>query len=82
MYYGSKKEEYENETGCLIRLTKFAKYHNLLLKRKLSRIQKLHPNVHIIYADYYNAAMKFYTSPKTYGIYHVIFRSHEHLQKQ
>lgn len=67
IYYGSDIEEYDNTTGCLIRLNKFAEYHNELLQRELNRIQELHPNVHIIYADYYNAAMQFYTSPSKYG---------------
>ncbi|KAJ9536049.1 hypothetical protein OSB04_un000785 [Centaurea solstitialis] len=67
MYYDSDIKEYDNTTGCLIRLNKFAEYYNELLQRELHRIQELHPNVHIIYADYYNAAMQFYTSPSKYG---------------
>ncbi|KVH97052.1 Lipase, GDSL [Cynara cardunculus var. scolymus] len=67
IYYGSDIKEYDNTTGCLIRLNKFAEYHNELLQRELNRIQDINPNVHIIYADYYNAAMQFYVSPSKYG---------------
>ncbi|KAI3498703.1 hypothetical protein L1887_34482 [Cichorium endivia] len=67
MNYGLNKEEYDNTTGCLINLNKFAEFHNELLQRELKRIQNFHPSVRIIYADYYNAAMQFYTSPNKYG---------------
>lgn len=64
---GSEKEEYDDTTGCLIRLNEFAKYHNELLQTKLNHIRELHPDVVIIYADYYNAAMQIYRSPDKYG---------------
>ncbi|XP_071709099.1 GDSL esterase/lipase At1g28570-like [Rutidosis leptorrhynchoides] len=67
MYYDSKNEECDNKTGCIIRLNKFAQYHNMMLINRLNHLQKLHPKVNIIYADYYNAAMQFYTYPETYG---------------
>ncbi|KAI3680774.1 hypothetical protein L6452_35550 [Arctium lappa] len=67
IYYGAKKEEYDNATGCLIELNKFAEYHNELLQTELNRIRELHPNVNVIYADYYNAAMQFFRSPEKYG---------------
>ncbi|KAJ9563669.1 hypothetical protein OSB04_008829 [Centaurea solstitialis] len=64
---GSEKEEYDKTTGCLIRLNEFAEYHNELLQKKLNQIQELHPNVVIMYADYYNAAMQIYRSPNKFG---------------
>ncbi|XP_076896687.1 GDSL esterase/lipase At1g28650-like [Bidens hawaiensis] len=64
---GSEKEEYDPKTGCLIRLNQFAEYHNTLLKIKLTQVQDLHPDVNIIYADYYNAAMEIYLFPYKYG---------------
>ncbi|KAL6546528.1 hypothetical protein OROMI_022249 [Orobanche minor] len=63
----STAEDYDPKTGCLNWLNKFSRYHNKLLRRELSRIKKLHPHVSIIYADYYNAAMRFYLSPKEFG---------------
>lgn len=64
---GSEKEEYDNTTGCLIRLNKFAEYHNKLLQTKLNQIRELHPDVVIIYADFYNAALQIYRSPDKFG---------------
>ncbi|KVH89492.1 Lipase, GDSL [Cynara cardunculus var. scolymus] len=67
IYYGAQKDEYDNATGCLIKLNKFAECHNELLQTELNRIRELHPNVNVIYADYYNAAMQFFQSPEKYG---------------
>ncbi|KAI3764924.1 hypothetical protein L2E82_14941 [Cichorium intybus] len=67
MFYGSNKIQYDNSTGCIIMLNKFAEYHNELLQKKLNQIRELHPEVNILYADYYNAAMQFFLSPKKYG---------------
>lgn len=64
---GSDKEEYDPATGCLVRLNEFAEYHNELLQTRLNQIRELHPNVNVIYADYYNAAMKIYRSPDRFG---------------
>ena len=66
-FMSSTKEDYDPETGCLIWLNEFAEYHNEMLRTELSRIQEVHPHVTIIYADYYNAAMRFYRSPSNYG---------------
>ncbi|XP_071699240.1 GDSL esterase/lipase At1g28570-like [Rutidosis leptorrhynchoides] len=67
IYHGSDKVKYDNTTGCLVELNKFAEYHNELLQTELHHIRELHPNVNIIYADYYNAAMQFYHYPLKYG---------------
>nr|GLL24167.1 GDSL esterase/lipase At1g28580-like isoform X1 [Ipomoea trifida] len=63
----SSKDDYDPETGCLIWMNKLAEFHNQLLITQLHHIQKQHPNVLIIYADYYNAAMKLYRSPRKHG---------------
>ncbi|XP_052626306.1 GDSL esterase/lipase At1g28590 [Lactuca sativa] len=64
---GSENEEYDNTTGCLVRFNKIVEYHNQLLQTKLNHLQELHPNVIIIYADYYNAAMQIFRSPYKFG---------------
>ena len=51
----------------LIGLNEFAAHHNNLLQSELNRIQKENPTTKIIYADYYNVAMRFYRSPLEYG---------------
>lgn len=67
IFYDSDNVQYDNSTGCIIQLNKFAEYHNELLQRELTQIRELHPQVNIIYADYYNAAMQFFLSPNKYG---------------
>ncbi|KAK1422718.1 hypothetical protein QVD17_18004 [Tagetes erecta] len=67
IYYGSDKVDFDNTTGCMIQLNEFAEYHNRFLQVELNKIRDLHPNVNIIYADYYNAAMQFFRSPQEYG---------------
>ncbi|KAL7592443.1 GDSL esterase/lipase At1g28580 [Lactuca sativa] len=67
IYYGSDWVRHDNTTGCIIELNKFAEYHNELLQTALNQIREINPNVNIIYADYYNAAMQFFQSPQKYG---------------
>ncbi|PWA42668.1 GDSL-like Lipase/Acylhydrolase superfamily protein [Artemisia annua] len=67
IFYGSNKVRYDDTTGCIIELNKFAEYHNELLQTQLNRIREVHPEVNIIYADYYNAAMQVFVSPYKYG---------------
>nr|GMC85641.1 GDSL esterase/lipase At1g28590-like [Ipomoea batatas] len=63
----SNASEYDPQTGCMTWLNDFVEYHNELLQVELDRLRELHPHTTIIYADYYNAAMKLYTSPSNYG---------------
>ncbi|KAI7734228.1 hypothetical protein M8C21_011541, partial [Ambrosia artemisiifolia] len=63
----SGREEYDPITGCLTKLNELSEYHNKMLQTKLNKIQELNPNVVVIYADYYNAAMQIYYSPNEYG---------------
>ncbi|XP_021287390.1 GDSL esterase/lipase At1g31550-like [Herrania umbratica] len=67
LFQSSDKEKHDPVTGCLTWANEFGEYHNELHQKELDRIPKLHPHVHIIYADYYNTAMRFYTSPNKFG---------------
>ncbi|XP_022716916.1 GDSL esterase/lipase At1g28580-like [Durio zibethinus] len=66
-FQGSDKTEYDPLTGCITWLNHFSQYHNEFLQKKLDQIRKLHPHVNIIYADYYNIAMRFYHSHDQFG---------------
>uniref|UniRef100_J3L2D1 Esterase n=1 Tax=Oryza brachyantha TaxID=4533 RepID=J3L2D1_ORYBR len=68
IFKSDKKEDYEPETGCLRWMNEFSQYHNKLLTDELEKLRKLHPDVAIIYADYYGAAMEIYLSPEQFGI--------------
>ncbi|PIN23293.1 Sinapine esterase [Handroanthus impetiginosus] len=71
----NSKKDYDSTTGCLNWLNKLSIYHNELLQKELTRIQKLHPHVHIIYADYYNALLPYYLSPTQFGFGKDILRA-------
>ncbi|KAH6790314.1 hypothetical protein C2S51_005320 [Perilla frutescens var. frutescens] len=66
-FINSDEKDYDHETGCLNWLNRFSLQHNKLLQLELQRIRHQNPNIHIIYADYYNAAMQFYRAPDKYG---------------
>nr|GMC78897.1 GDSL esterase/lipase At1g28580-like [Ipomoea batatas] len=59
--------DYDPDTGCLSWLNEFNEFHNQRLQQRLNIIRRLNPDVVIIYADFYNAAMKLYRNPEKYG---------------
>ncbi|KAL0398498.1 UNVERIFIED_CONTAM: GDSL esterase/lipase [Sesamum radiatum] len=63
----SSEKDYDPRTGCLNWLNELGMQHNKLLRKELTRIRQLHPRIHIIYGDYYNAIMRFYLSPHQFG---------------
>ncbi|XP_057764365.1 GDSL esterase/lipase At1g28580-like isoform X1 [Salvia miltiorrhiza] len=63
----SSAQDYDPKTGCLNWLNDFAIYHNQLLQNELNRIRQLYSHTLLIYADYYNAALRFYLSPSQFG---------------
>ncbi|CAL9115016.1 unnamed protein product [Musa textilis] len=66
-FSGAIAGDYEPETGCLKFLNRLAEYHNQMLSRELSQLRRSHPHATIIYADYYNATVSIYRSPRRYG---------------
>ncbi|KAE8713681.1 GDSL esterase/lipase [Hibiscus syriacus] len=66
-FQGSDKDNYDSLTGCLTWLNQFAQHHNDLLQKAIQILRTHHPNVGIIYVDYYNTAMRFYRSPEQFG---------------
>ncbi|GMI63742.1 Guard-cell-enriched GDSL Lipase 2 [Hibiscus trionum] len=54
-------------TGCLTWLNQFSQHHNGLLQKELEKLRNHHPDINIVYADYYNTTMRFYHSPKQFG---------------
>lgn len=66
--YGSgNMEDYDLDTGYLIWMNELNEYNNQLLQQKLNTIRDRNSGVVIIYADFYNATMQLYRSPKDYG---------------
>ncbi|KAL5222478.1 hypothetical protein ABZP36_027191 [Zizania latifolia] len=68
IFKSDKNEDYEPDTGCLRWMNEFSQYHNELLIDELKKLRKLHPDVAIIYADYYGAAKEIFISPEKFGI--------------
>ncbi|CAN4091965.1 unnamed protein product [Withania somnifera] len=67
IFKDSKKNEYDDSTGCINWLNDFAEYHNQLLQQEIHKLREIHPHANIIYADYYHAAMQIYKSPQKFG---------------
>ncbi|XP_054777918.1 LOW QUALITY PROTEIN: GDSL esterase/lipase At1g28580-like [Prosopis cineraria] len=65
-YASNNKKDYD-EDGCLKWVNKFVEYYNKRLQAELNQLQELYPHANIIYADYYNATLPLYHSPKEFG---------------
>lgn len=62
-----EKDYYNEETGCIKWLNEFTEYHNRLLQEELEKLRNLHPDVSVIYADYYGATLNIYRAPLQFG---------------
>ncbi|KAE8812647.1 GDSL esterase/lipase [Hordeum vulgare] len=63
-----EKGYYNEETGCIEWLNEFTEYHNRLLQEELEKLRNLHPDVSVIYADYYGATLNIYRAPLQFGL--------------
>ncbi|KAK9024675.1 hypothetical protein V6N11_004833 [Hibiscus sabdariffa] len=66
-FQGSNKDKYDPSTACLTWLNQFSEHHNELLRKELGKLRNHHPDINIVYANYYNTTMRFYHSPKQFG---------------
>ncbi|KAI5657292.1 hypothetical protein M9H77_26085 [Catharanthus roseus] len=66
-FMSSNPKDYNLKTGCLDWLNNFAQFHNQYLRAELKRIRHRHPHAVVFYADYFNAALRLYSSPEQYG---------------
>ncbi|XP_072997646.1 GDSL esterase/lipase At2g27360-like isoform X1 [Typha latifolia] len=67
LFQSNNSIDYDPETNCINWLNEFSQYHNNALQVQLEKLRQLHPNVTIIYGDYYAATMRITTSPLYYG---------------
>ncbi|GLJ43656.1 hypothetical protein SUGI_0908830 [Cryptomeria japonica] len=63
-----------DDLGCLVKFNKFSQSNNKLLRMMLQDVQNDHPDVSIVYADYYSATMKILRNPQKYGLQKNNFR--------
>ncbi|XXG90160.1 hypothetical protein AAC387_Pa12g1988 [Persea americana] len=67
MAHSHNKEDYDPITGCLKKWNEFTEYKNKRLIKELDRLRYRYPHATIIYADYYNIAMRVFRSPHKFG---------------
>ncbi|KAK8515137.1 hypothetical protein V6N13_122129 [Hibiscus sabdariffa] len=67
-FQDSDKDEYD-PFGCLTWLNQFSEHHNDLLQKEFGKLRTRHPDVNIVYADYYNPTMRLYRSPSRFGTF-------------
>ncbi|KAG9443423.1 hypothetical protein H6P81_014763 [Aristolochia fimbriata] len=60
------EDDRDSKTGCLNHFNAFAEEFNQQLRKELDRLRARH-RVNIVYADYYNAAMRVFRSPHRFG---------------
>ncbi|XP_006646155.2 GDSL esterase/lipase At1g28600-like [Oryza brachyantha] len=66
-FRGAPASEYDARTGCLAWFNRFAEYHNRLLTARLDELRQLHPDVTIVYADWYGAMTSIFQNPGKLG---------------
>ncbi|WVZ69454.1 hypothetical protein U9M48_018236 [Paspalum notatum var. saurae] len=59
--------DYDPATGCLGWFNTFAQYHNQVLTKRLDDLRRRHPDVTIVYADWYGAMMSIFQAPEELG---------------
>nr|CAB3475712.1 unnamed protein product [Digitaria exilis] len=60
-------DDYDSRTGCLKQINQLGKRHNSLLKAALHDLRVRHPDVRIIYADFFGPIMEMIESPRKFG---------------
>ncbi|XP_062208772.1 GDSL esterase/lipase At1g28600-like [Phragmites australis] len=60
---------YDPRTGCLKEINELSIHHNSLLLESLHELRARHPDVEIIYADFFSPIMKMVESPAKFGQY-------------
>jgi len=57
-----------DKMGCMPRFNIFAQKANNLLRARVSKLQAQHPDVKVVFADYYNTALRILQSPQSFGL--------------
>ncbi|CAO2186244.1 unnamed protein product [Urochloa humidicola] len=58
---------YDTRTGCLKEMNELSIHHNRLLLESLEKIRAKHPDIEIIYADFFSPIMEMVESPAKFG---------------
>ncbi|KAF0920967.1 hypothetical protein E2562_037853 [Oryza meyeriana var. granulata] len=74
MFPSADPSGYEPDTGCLKQFNEIAVYHNKLLHDALKNIRENHPDVRVVYADFFTPIIQIVESPSTFGFTNDILR--------
>ncbi|GLJ38023.1 hypothetical protein SUGI_0774110 [Cryptomeria japonica] len=66
--YLSVREGELDDMGCLKEYNDLAQRSNMVLKQMVEELQTQHPNISIVFADYYNAAISILKDPLSNGL--------------
>ncbi|GJN35783.1 hypothetical protein PR202_gb24590 [Eleusine coracana subsp. coracana] len=67
LYGTSNAADYDGD-GCLKSYNGLSSYHNSLLKRSLSNLQRTYPHARIMYADFYSQVIHMIRAPQNFGL--------------
>ncbi|KAF8031049.1 hypothetical protein BT93_D0283 [Corymbia citriodora subsp. variegata] len=67
LFQSSNESDYNPRTGCLKAYNEFSEYHNSYLERELQILRQKYHHARIMYADYYEAAIRLFRAPNHYG---------------
>ncbi|XP_062189544.1 GDSL esterase/lipase At5g45910-like [Phragmites australis] len=63
---------YDPRTGCLKAINELAAHHNSLLQEAIDELRAKHPDVKLIYTDFFSPVMEMVTSPGKFGFEDVL----------
>ncbi|KAG8067482.1 hypothetical protein GUJ93_ZPchr0005g15851 [Zizania palustris] len=66
--YGTSNGGDYDGNGCLRSYNGLSSYHNTLLKRSISNLQRTYPHARIMYADFYSQVTQMVRSPQNFGL--------------
>ncbi|KAL5202185.1 hypothetical protein ABZP36_013137 [Zizania latifolia] len=66
--YGTSNGADYDGNGCLRSYNGLSSYHNTLLKRSISNLQRTYPHARIMYADFYSQVTQMVRSPQNFGL--------------
>jgi phospholipase/lecithinase/hemolysin len=63
----ASQSAYDSKTGCLKEYNELGLRHNSLLQAALAKLRAKHPDVMIVYADFFGPIMEMVESPSKFG---------------
>lgn len=59
--------DYEPGTGCIKEMNELATYHNTLVQETVQNVRRNHPDVMVVYADFFTPVIEMVESPRKFG---------------